>query len=142
MKMPFVMNHSGCGKATTQNILERRNDISLYVATTKMLLGIDLANIQIVIFVRPLNKLHYLLQGSGRAGRRNASGFKKRVLVYILFNSSDVASNVPGMSSEVRKFCSSTRCLKELLRDYFQISGEVAHCEPVDKEWCCSVCDQ
>ena len=141
--MPFVMNHSGCGKVTTQNILDRRNDISLFITTTKMLLGIDITNIQIIIFVRPLNQLHYLLQGAGRAGRRKASGKKTKVLVYVLHNSSDVASTVPGMSNEVKMFCTSNTCLKVVLSKYFQIGHESdSHHGRVGGSWCCSVCDK
>ena len=62
-----------------------------------MLMGIDLDSIQIVIFVRPMNLLHRLVQGAGRAGRRMASGSRQKVLVYILFNSQDLGANVPGL---------------------------------------------
>ena len=142
MNMPFVMNHSGCGKVTSKNILDRRNDISLFISTTKMLMGIDIANNQIIIFVRPLNLLHYLLQGAGRAGRRTSSGKHTKVLVYVLFNSSDIANNVPGMTSEVKMFCSSKSCLKALLREHFVIGqGCLRDQSKTDQSWCCSNCD-
>ena len=143
MNMPFVMNHSGCGKITAENILDRRNNISLFITTTKMLLGIDISDIQIIIFVRPLNQLHYLLQGAGRAGRRQASGKTRKVLVYVLHNSSDVANTVPGMSSEVKMFCSASTCLKVVLSKHFQIGQESENSRVrADGSWCCSVCDE
>ena len=40
--------------------------------------------------------LHYILQGAGRGGRKNESCKRKQVLVYILFNKSDIGDNVPG----------------------------------------------
>ena len=54
--------------------------------------------------------------GAGRGGRKTMSGKRNRVLVYILFNSSDIAANVPGMTSEVREFCTTCECLKESLQ--------------------------
>ena len=49
--IPFVMNHSIVGEATEKSFVERRNEIKLFLTTSKMLLGVDLANIQIIIFV-------------------------------------------------------------------------------------------
>ena len=61
--IPFVMNHGGIGPATSQNIIARKNEISLFLATSKMLLGIDIEGISIIVFVRPFNMMHYILQG-------------------------------------------------------------------------------
>ena len=61
---PFVMNHGGLGPVTTNNIISRKNEISLYLSTSKMLMGIDIEEISIVIFVRPLNMMHYVIQGT------------------------------------------------------------------------------
>ena len=57
---PWVTNNSGMGKVTTEKMMERRNEITLFLSTTKMLLGVDLENISIIIFVRVLNRLHYI----------------------------------------------------------------------------------
>ena len=62
-EIPFVMNHGGLGPATTKNIMSRKNEISLYLATSKMLLGIDIEQISVIIFVRVMNQMHYILQG-------------------------------------------------------------------------------
>ena len=86
--------------------------------------------------LRVMNMLHYVLQGAGRGGRKNPSGKRNRVVVYILYNASDIATNVPGLSMEVREFCKSKECLKKLLRLYFD--GENSNsCE----DWCCNNCD-
>ena len=51
--------------------------------------------------------------GAGRGGgRKTLSGKRGRVIVYILYNASDIAGNVPGLSVEVREFCNSQDCLK------------------------------
>ena len=50
--IPYVMNHGGLGPATTRNIISRKNEISLYLSTSKMLLGIDIEQISVIIFVR------------------------------------------------------------------------------------------
>lgn len=63
-----------------------------------MLMGLDIPGISVVIFLRPLNMLHYVLQGAGRGGRKlsDRSGLRGKVISYILWNSSDIAGNVQG----------------------------------------------
>ena len=55
--------------------------------------------------------------GAGRGGRKSISGKRNRVLVYILYNASDIAENVPGMTSDVREFCKTCQCLKGSLQN-------------------------
>ena len=62
-EIPFVMNHGGLGSATTKNIVSRKNQISLFLATSKMLMGIDIEQLSVIVFVRVMNMVHYLLQG-------------------------------------------------------------------------------
>ena len=94
---PFVMQSSSIGPITEIRIQERK-DISLYISTTKMLMGIDISGISVVIFLRPLNMVHYVAQGAGRGGRKlgDSSGLRGKVVSYILWNNSDIASNVKG----------------------------------------------
>ena len=94
---PFVMQSSSVAPIT-QACIDERNDIILYISTTKMLMGIDISGISVVIFVRPLNMLHYIMQGAGRGGRKlgDGSGLRQRVITYILWNNSDVSTNVKG----------------------------------------------
>jgi hypothetical protein len=37
--------------------------LSLYLSTSKMLMGIDIEQISVIIFVRVLNMIHYVVQG-------------------------------------------------------------------------------
>ena len=136
--MPFVMNHSGLGPITSKNIIDRKNDITLFLSTSKMLMGIDIESIDVVVFVRVLSMLHYILQGAGRGGRRSTKfpGKRRKVIVYILYNSSDIAANVPGLSVEVREFCKTQECLKKFLKKYFDKNDIVE-----ENDWCCSNCD-
>ena len=136
--MPFVMNHSGLGPITSKNIIDRKNDITLFLSTSKMLMGIDIESIDVVVFVRVLSMLHYILQGAGRGGRRSTKfpGKRRKVIVYILYNSSDIAANVPGLSVEVREFCKTQECLKKFLKKYFDKNDKVE-----ENDWCCSNCD-
>ena len=108
----------------------------MFLATSKMLMGVDIEQISVIVFVRVLNQMHYLLQGAGRGGRKSLSGKRNKVVVYILYNSSDVANNVPGLSSEVREFCRTKECLKRFMRLFFD-KDETAH----TTEWCCNNCD-
>ena len=64
------------------------------------------------------------------------NGQRKRVLFYLLFNRNDIGNNVPGLSSEVREFCETKKCLKLFLKNYF---GETFS-QPSDPSWCCSNC--
>ena len=40
------------------------------------------------------------------------TGKRNRVIVYVLYNASDIAGNVPGLSVDVKEFCTTTECLK------------------------------
>ena len=134
---PFVMNHSGIGPITAESIRERRGEINLYLTTSVMLLGLDFSDVDIVGMVRPLNMCHYLVQAAGRGGRNLGNGQRRQVLFYLLFNRSDIATNVPGLSDEVREFCETKKCLKAFLKDYFGFSsGSMLSKE----DWCCSNC--
>ena len=78
----------------------------------------------------------FFLAGAGRGGRRNPSGKRNRVIVYILYNASDIAENVPGLSVEVKEFCRSKNCLKVFLRKYFDNNENY-----FENDWCCNHCD-
>ena len=94
---PFVQVTSSVGPLTEKRI-QGRSDISLYLTTSKMLLGVDIPGIFMIIFLRPLNMLHYVAQGAGRGGRRlgDNSGLRQKVVAYLLWNNSDISANVRG----------------------------------------------
>ena len=60
---------------------------------------------------------------------------RNKVIVYILYNSSDVAGNVPGLSSEVREFCTTKDCLKLFMKKYFDNDDSC-----LSTDWCCNNC--
>ena len=94
---PFVQMSSSVGPITEKRIQER-SDISLYISTSKMLLGLDIPGISVVIFLRPLNMIHYIIQGAGRGGRKlgDKRGLRQKVITYLLWNNSDISTNVKG----------------------------------------------
>ena len=49
---PFVMNHSGIGPITAESYRQRRGEITLYLSTSVMLLGLDLSDVDIIGMVR------------------------------------------------------------------------------------------
>ena len=59
---PFVMNHSSLLPPTEKVLSDRADEISLYLSSNKMLMGIDLPEIDIVIFLRPYNQIAALVQ--------------------------------------------------------------------------------
>ena len=133
---PFVMNHSSVGPITADNIRKRRGDINLYLATSVMLLGLDLSDIDVVGMIRPFNMCHDLVQAAGRGGRKLGNGQRRRVVFYLLFNRSDISDNVPGLSKAVKEFCETDDCLKMYLKRFFGHSN----ISDTDSSWCCSNC--
>ena len=131
---PWVVNFSSVGPATALSIRNREGQISLYLTTAVMLMGLDLHDIQIIGMVRPFAKLHSLVQACGRGGRRMDDQGRQKVVFYLLFNKSDIGENI-DISSEVRNFCLTEDCLKKSLMDYFGTEGSTGG------DWCCSNCD-
>jgi hypothetical protein len=138
---PFVMNHSCLLPPTEKVLAERVSEISLYLSSNKMLLGIDLPRIDIVIFLRPYNQLAALVQGGGRGGRRMENGLRSRVQVYQLYNSQDFTTQNKLMSLDMKRICQSQECTRLLLEDYFAASSEPKEKEAQDPNHCCHSCD-
>jgi hypothetical protein len=135
-RCPFIMNHSSVGPITAESIRKRRYQINLYITTSVMLLGLDFPDVDIVGMVRPLNHCHYVVQAAGRGGRNMGNGMRRQVVFFLLFNRSDVARNVPGISDGMREFCETKKCLKSFLREYFGFASS-SSCLA---SWCCSNC--
>ena len=140
---PFVMNHSSLLPPTEKVLAERASDISLYLSSNKMLLGIDLAKIDVVIFLRPYNQVAALVQGGGRGGRRMENGKRRRVIVYQFFNSQDFTTQNRLMSPDMKRICLSRDCTRDLLKNYFVGNSEQGgEGELRDKDHCCHNCDK
>ena len=137
------MNHSSLLPLTAKILEERSSDISLYLSSNKMLLGIDLANIDVIIFLRPYDQPSALVQGGGRGGRKSESGKRRMVQVYQLFNSQDLGKQHKSMSPMMRKICLSKECTRNLLTSFFVgNSQEKAVPIPVYPSHCCHNCDR
>ena len=102
---PFVMNHANLLPPTEKVLESRAAEISLYLSSNKMLLGIDLERIDVVIFLRPYNQIAALIQGGGRGGRRSKCGKRRCVQVYQFFNAHDIGSNIQEMSPKMKELC-------------------------------------
>ena len=131
---PWCVNHSSVGPATAQSIRSRSGEISLYLSTSVMLMGIDCHNIDIVVMVKPFSMIHSLVQACGRGGRKMMDKFRRRVVFILLFNNSDIAANVE-ISPAVCDLCLTKDCLKEFMMKYFGSDGKCGG------SWCCSNCD-
>ena len=108
---PWAVNHSSIGPATAENIRNRSGDITLFLSTSVMLMGIDCSNIDLVVMIRPFSMLHSMVQACGRGGRKQLDMFRRRVVFFLLFNNSDIGNNI-DVSEEVRSYCRTTGCLE------------------------------
>ena len=76
-----VMIHADLSLATEKVIVERLNSYNIILATTRLLLGVNISNISIVIFVQPYGEVEALVQGAGRGGRKRSDGLRGKVQV-------------------------------------------------------------
>ena len=139
---PFVNLIASTPPVTEMTINKRKGSISLYLTTQKMLLGVNVPQLDICIFVKPMNTPHAILQGAGRTGRplHGEPGIRTRAVVYILSNGGDVGAQVKGMSDQVREFVNfKGGCLRGLLGSFF-LGGQNQVSRKND--WCCSFCSQ
>ena len=99
-----------------------------------MLLGLDLKQIDMVIFLQPYNEVAPVLQGGGRGGRKKLNGFRNTVQVYQLWNPEDLTTRNKLMSTDMRTLCRSgtTACTKEFLTKIYKI-GKEGRQEPVEE---------
>ena len=123
--------------------MERIDEVTVFLATTRILLGVDFKAVDIVIFTSPFNDLAALLQGGGRGGRRRPDGMRSRVQVYQLWNNSDIAANskVSPMMAQVCRSADNC-CTTQQLSKHFAIS-KVSSVDHLDRnrDWCCHYCD-
>ena len=140
---PFVMNHSSLLPPTEKVIADRASEISLYLSSNKMLLGIDIPKIDIIIFLKPYNQVAALVQGGGRGGRRMENGMRRRTVVYQFYNSQDLSCQNKSMSEDMKRICRSRECTRLLLENYF-VGSKKEEEDKQDlgpKKHCCHNCD-
>ena len=131
---PWAVNFSSVGPATALSIRNRQKEITLYLTTSVMLMGIDLADIQIIGMVRPFGTIHSIVQACGRGGRNTGDDLRQKVVFYLVYNRSDIGENT-NVTPSVRDFCLTENCLKKTMMDFFGTSGSWGDL------WCCSNCD-
>lgn len=119
----FAMNHSSLLPTDDIILDQRRDEITLYLASNKMLLGTDLSKIDLVILCAPYDQPAAMLQAAGRMSRRTGRPFRTAGQLYLLYNGSDLSSNNKNMSNTVRRLCreGSTSCTRDLLEVAFRV---------------------
>ena len=135
------MNHSSLLPPTEKIISERSSEISLYLSSNKMLLGVNISNIDIIIFCRPFNHPAAIIQGGGRGGRKQENGMRRRVQVYQLFNTQDFSKLDKDMSPDMKRICLSLECTRPQLKDFFVGNTEPQNEKEQDPSFCCHQCD-
>ena len=135
------MNHSSLLPPTEKIISERSSEISLYLSSNKMLLGVNISNIDIIIFCRPFNHPAAIIQGGGRGGRKQENGMRRRVQVYQLFNTQDFSKLDKDMSPDMKRICLSLECTRPQLKDFFVGNTEPQNEKEQDPSFCCHQCE-
>ena len=138
---PFVMNHASLLPPTEKVLKERSSEISLYLSSNKMLLGVNLSKIDIIIFLRPYNHPSAMIQGGGRGGRKQENGMRRRVQVYQFFNSQDFTAMNKDMCPDMKRICQSEECTRPLLKDFFVGNSEPQEDREQIPDHCCHHCD-
>jgi superfamily II DNA helicase RecQ len=141
-----AMVHGVLTPPTEQVIIDRMDEYTVILATTRMLLGLDISQVDLVIFVQPYDEVAGLLQGGGRGGRRKASGVRTRVQVYQCWNSEDLSRRNKHMSEDMRHLCrtGTAACTRQFLRARYHIGPVVPAALEEEEQavWCCHHHDQ
>jgi superfamily II DNA helicase RecQ len=134
----FVMVHSDLTPPTERVIVSRMKEITIFLATTRMLLGLDLAEMDMVIFAQPFDDVAALLQGGGRGGRKRVGGTRSTVQLYQLHNGEDLTKRNKKMTIEMRSLCRAgeTACPRDTLRRRYAM-GQVVEELGERGETCC-----
>ncbi|XP_046557303.1 putative ATP-dependent DNA helicase Q1 [Haliotis rubra] len=107
--------------------------VRLLLAPEAYSMGTDAPDIRRVIHIGPPSTLETYLQETGRAGR---DGEHAEAIMYM--NKSDIASNVKHLSKEMKDFCTTSKCRRQTLMNYFEF--ECVQPEPGHR--CCDNCSK
>jgi hypothetical protein len=137
-KCLFAQFHAAQTDKMKSEILEQltgeseRHNIRVVFATVAIGLGVNIPNVRQVIHIGPPRTIESYYQEIGRAGRDGRSA--KAVLYY---NGSDIATNKPDMTDEMRVFCSTVKtCLREYMLKYLGSTCQLKYLP----HSCCSNC--
>ena len=137
---PWIINHSEVGKKSKIEILNKlaSGQISLIATTSVMLCGLDRPRVDIVVILRPFGHLSSSIQAGGRGGRNQSDGLKRLVLVYLLFNNTDIRDNAKYVTKPVRMFFKKDMCTRKMLHNFF--CPELEQSFLLNPSWCCEKC--
>jgi superfamily II DNA helicase RecQ len=132
---PWVTMFANRG-CQSERFIRKRTDIWCYLTTTVLEVGKHIPDVHWVVNIKPLCRLHDLLQAFGRSGRECCDGLKKAVC-FTLWEGHDVGQGMKGMTDPVRDYVRTKGCLKECFDKYFAL-GPVK--QRGESDWCCSNC--
>ena len=98
-----------------------------------MMCGLDLPRVDVILITRPYSNVSSIIQAGGRGGRMQRDNSRRRVVVYLLFNATDIRINCKNLSEEVRKIYRDPTCIKKLLHDHYSSNSEPYEAD----DWCC-----
>ena len=132
---PWVTMFANRGRQS-ERFIRKRTNVWCYLTTTVLEVGKHIPNVHWVVNIKPLCRLHDLLQAFGRSGRECSDGLKKAVC-FTLWEGHDVGLGMKGMTDPVRDYVRTKGCLKECFDKYFAL-GPVK--QRGESDWCCSNC--
>ncbi|XP_028412545.1 uncharacterized protein LOC114535437 [Dendronephthya gigantea] len=135
----FAQYHSPQTDAMKKMILEQLTDpcydlktIRVIFATVAIGLGVNIPDVRQIIHVTVPRTLESYYQQIGRAGR---DGYPARA--YLYYNGTDIASNKPGLTDEMREYCLlRSGCMRKYIMNYLNSDTS---CD-ISKHECCSNC--
>ena len=98
-----------------------------------MMCGLDLPRVDVIVITRPYSNISSIIQAGGRGGRMQRDNTRRRVVVYLLYNATDIRSNSKNITEQVRNIYRDPTCVKKLLFDHYASKNETFECG----HWCC-----
>jgi len=132
-----AMFHRCTATANKEHVLSEfpKSDSVLRVvfATVAFGMGIDVPDVDFVVHFGAPRGLEEFAQESGRAGRNG-----RQSISCIYYSAFDIAKD--RSSPEVREFCKSTDCHREVMNKHFKLNDTQSSTVSCSKCECCSVC--